>query len=116
MSSAVVERVAERTEVDPQRIVTALVELHGDLLGRHGRYERRFEYVTIDGTRAYRVDGEEWDDLASDFGLEEELATAVQQAHTEQAGLLFAKSVDAGDTFEDGESGVVVGIDTAEQF
>lgn len=116
VGSPVVERVAARTDVAPDELATALVTLHGELLGRHARYERECEYATVDGTRAYRVDGEEWERLADEFGFREELAAAVEHAHTEQAGLLFARSVGMEDTFAPEESGVVVGIDTAEQF
>lgn len=116
VGGSVVERVAERTGVDPTEIAITLVAMHGELLGRHGAYERRYEYVTVDGTRAYRVDEAEWDELAADFDLEEDLAMATEQAHTEQAGLFFARSSGVEDTFEDDEAGIVIGIDTAEQF
>jgi hypothetical protein len=112
----VVGRVAERVGADPQAVANVLVTLHAELIGRHAHFERRYEYVTIDGTRAYRVDNEEWDELLESFDVEAELAEAAQRAHTHQAGLLFAQAVGVDDQFAEDEAGVVIGIDTAEQF
>jgi hypothetical protein len=109
-----VERVAEDAAVDTEPLATALVTLHCELLGHHGRFERLGDYVTVDGTRAYRVPIEEWE-LLTDH-LEPALAAAVRRAHTEQARLLFASAVGASDRFGPDEAGVVVSIDTAEQF
>jgi hypothetical protein len=62
---AAVERVAEDTAVDAEPLATALVTLHCELLGHHGRFERLGDYVTVDGTRAYRVPIEEWELLTT---------------------------------------------------
>jgi len=116
LDSPVIERAAERAGVDERALCDALVVLHADLIGRHGRFERAFDYVTVDGTRAYRVADEAWDDLLEEFEFEDAVADAAMLAHTEQAKLLFAKSVRGDDNFDADESGVVIGIDTAEQF
>lgn len=116
VSASCVRRVAEDLGVDPQALANVCIELHGELLGRHSKYERTCDYVTDDGVRAYRVTEGEWDDLFETVDVEADLATATMTAHTEQAGLLFASAVGVDDRFAEGEAGVVVGIDTAEQF
>ncbi|MFQ3318323.1 MAG: hypothetical protein ACI8UR_000832 [Natronomonas sp.] len=116
IDAAVVERVGERAELDSQRIANAIIALNAELLGRHSSFERDYNYVTIDGTRAYRVHEAEWEALTDDFDLDDGLATSVRAAHTEQARLLFARSVCSNDVFEAEEAGVVIGIETAEQF
>jgi hypothetical protein len=116
ITGAVVERVAEGVDPDPSAIVDALLTLNPELLGRHGEFERLGDYVTVDGTRAYRVDRSDWDALVDGFEFEPSLAAAVRLAHTEQARHLFTATVDADDRFATDEVGVVIGIDTAEQF
>jgi len=116
VTGTVVERVAEGVDPDPSAIVDALLALNAELLGRHGELERTADYVTVDGTRAYRIGREDWADLIADFDFEESTAAAVRLAHTEQSRLLFTTSVGADDRFAPDEVGVVVGIDTAEQF
>jgi len=116
LDGAVIERVAEWTGIGEQELCDALVILHADLIGRHSAFEREFDYVTVDGTRAYRVSDEVCDELLSEFGFEDAVAAGVELAHTEQAKLLFAKSVRGDDNFDDDECGIVIGIDTAEQF
>lgn len=116
IGGAVVERVAERTDAGASGIVDALLALNAELLGRHSAFERTTEYVTVDGKRAYRVARDDWDDLLADFAFDAPLAAAVREAHTEQARLLFATAVGVDDKFAADEAGVVIGIDTAEQF
>jgi len=113
---AVIERVAERAGVDKKELCDALVVLHAELIGRHSQFERDDEYVTVEGTRAYRVPDEECDDLLAVFDFEDDVAAAVRLAHTEQAKLMFAQDVAGDDNFDSDECGIVVGIDTAEQF
>lgn len=112
----VLERTADRSEVDAETIADALVVLHSTLIGRHSEFEREHDYATVDGTRAYRVPETVWDDLVDEFEFEDEVATAVKFSHTEQAQLTFADAVSVDDRFDEGEYGVVVGIDTAEEF
>lgn len=116
ITGAVVERVAEGVDPDSSAIVNALLTLNPELLGRHAEFERLGDYVTVDGTRAYRLDRSEWEALVDDFAFDPSLAAAVRLAHTEQARNLFTTTVDADDRFATDEVGVVVGIDTAEQF
>jgi hypothetical protein len=116
ITGAVVERVARGVDPDPSAIVDALLALNAELIGRHGDLERRAEHVTVDGTRAYRVGRDEWATLIDDFDFDESTAAALRLAHTEQARLLFTTAVGADDRFAPDEAGVVVGIDTAEQF
>ncbi|WP_049937789.1 hypothetical protein [Haloplanus natans] len=116
ITGAVVERVARGVAPDASAIADALLALNAELLGRHGSLERTADYVTVDGTRAYRIGRDEWTALLDAFEFDESMATALRLAHTEQARLLFATAVDADDRFTSDETGVVVGIDTAEQF
>jgi hypothetical protein len=116
IDDAVVERAAERADVETDALLDALVVLHAELIGRHGQYERAYDYVTVDGTRAYRVDDIVWGELLGEFSLPEDVGQATRAAHTEQARLLFASSVGADDNFGADEAGVVIGVDTAEQF
>ena len=116
IGGAVVERVAERGDVDPGRIVDALLALNAELLGRHSAFERSAEYVTVDGTRAYRIDEEGWRDLLADFDFAASTERAVRAVHTEGARLRFASAVGVDDHFAPDEVGVVIGVDTAEQF
>lgn len=117
IGGAVVERVAESTDVDPAALVDGLLALNAELLGRHSAFERAADdYVTVDGKRAYRIDGSDWDDLLDDFDFDDPMAAALRAAHTDAARLLFAAAVGADDGFDPDEAGVVIGIDTAEQF
>ncbi|MFC4436429.1 MULTISPECIES: hypothetical protein [Natrialbaceae] len=116
IDSAVLERTTDRSEVDAETITDALVVLHSALIGRHAEFEREHDYATVGGTRAYRVPETVWDDLVDEFEFEDEVATAVKFAHTEQAQLAFTDAVSVDDRFDEGEFGVVVGIDTAEEF
>lgn len=116
IDAAVIERVADRASLSGEALADALVVVHAELIGRHATYERQCEYVTRDGVRAYRVDESEWDELADEMGFDDEETVAVRAAHTEQARLMFAAATDAREDFAADEAGVVVGVDTAEQF
>jgi hypothetical protein len=116
ITGTVVERVAKGVDPDASAIADALLALHAELLGHHAELERTADYVTVDGTRAYRVDREKWTALTDAFAFDDSMAAAVRLAHTEQARLLFATTVGADDRFAPDEAGVVVGVDTAEQF
>ncbi|QIO23535.1 hypothetical protein [Haloarcula sp. JP-L23] len=116
LDGAVIDRTAEKAEMETDRLVGALDILHAELIGRHSNLERTTEYVTEGGVRAYRVEDSVWDDFLDEFDFESTTEAAVRYAHTEQARLLFAKSVRGDDHFGPDEEGVVVGIDTAEQF
>lgn len=116
IDAAIIEYAADQMGLDPSAIADALVVLHADLIGRHARYERTCEHVTVDGTRAYRVTGEEWDELLSAFDFAADVEAGVMLAHTEMAELLFAESVSGDDAFGPKEAGIVIGIDTAEQY
>lgn len=116
IDAAVIERTVERSETEVGRLSNALVVLHAELVGRHSNLEHERAYVTVDGTRAYRVDEAVWDDFLAEFDFAPETEAAARYAHTEQARLLFATAVGGDDDFEADEEGVVIGIDTAEQF
>ena len=116
IDGAVVERAAERAYLDTQDLVGALDVLHAELIGWHATLERTTEYVTVDGVRAYRVEVSVWDEFLTGFDFGAALAAAVREAHTEQARRMFAKSVTGDDNFGPDEAGVVVSVDTAEQF
>lgn len=116
LDAAVLDRAVELTDVEPESLADALVVLHAELIGRHSNLEADADYVTVDGRRAYRVHETVWDDFLDEFGFDDATEAAVRYAHTEQAKLLFASSVGGTDVFDDAEEGVVIGIDTAEQF
>ena len=116
IDEAVVDRAADRTGVDADEVTDALVVLHASLIGRHSEFEREGHYVTVDGTRAYRVPKAVWNDLLGEFDFEDDVGDAVEFAHTEQTRLMFADAVDADARFEEDDRGIVVGVDTAEEF
>ncbi|WP_324662799.1 hypothetical protein [Haloarcula sediminis] len=116
LSGAVIERTVEKAEMDPEELLGTLEILHAELIGRHSNLEREREYVTVDGVRAYRVNEAVWDEFLGEFDFEAPTESAVRYAHTEQAKLLFASSVRGDDNFDSDEEGVIIGIDTAEQF
>lgn len=116
IGGGVVERVADSAAADAGTLADGLLSLNADLLGRHSTFERTADYVTADGTRAYRVTDSDWVDLLGDFEFDDETAAALRAAHTEQARLLLATAVGANDGFDADEAGIVIGIDTAEQF
>lgn len=116
IDEAVVDRAADRSGVDADEVTDALVVLHASLIGRHAEFEREYDYATVEGARAYRVHEAVWDDLREEFDVEGDVADAVEFAHTEQARLTFADAVDADRRFEHDDRGVVVGVDTAEEF
>ena len=115
IDARVVERAAEAVDVDVHTLVETLVVVDADLRGRHSEFETDYEYVTVDGRRAYLVDEDEVDRYLSDLALDVEDATldAVARAHAEQARLLSDRAVENPQF--DGV-GVVVGINTAEQM
>ena len=116
IDGAVAARVVEERPVDEDALANALVEVNAELVGRHAELERAADYVTVDGVRAYRVDRGTRDGLLDGYEFDEIVADAVGEAHTEQARLMFADAVDGDDRFEADEVGVVIGVDTAEQF
>ncbi|SFG87885.1 hypothetical protein SAMN04488063_3196 [Halopelagius inordinatus] len=118
IDASVAKRVAAETALDEDELRTALVELNAALIGYHSELERRGDYQTVDGVRAYRVSRDEWKTLLAEFDFEfgEQTESALLRAHTEQAETAFASSADARERFEDDQVGVVVGVDTAEEF
>lgn len=116
IDDAVIDRTADRFDVDADEVRDVLVVLYGDLLGRHSEYEADHDYVTVGETRAYRVPTSVWTELADEFELDDDVADAVEYAHTEQARLAFDDAVGVDERFGDDDSGIVVGIDTAEEF
>lgn len=118
IDASVATRVAEETALDEDELRTALVELNAALIGYHSELERRGDYQTVDGVRAYRVSRDEWQNLLAEFDFEfdEETESALLRAHTKQALAVFASSADARERFEGDDVGVVVGVDTAEEF
>jgi hypothetical protein len=111
-----IEQTAGKAEMPVAELVGTLEILHAELIGRHSNLERDREYVTVDGVRAYCVDEGVWDEFLAEFDFDEGTESAVRYAHTRQAKLLFAKSIAGDDNFAADEEGVVIGIDTAEQF
>lgn len=116
IDDAVLERTADRFDVDSEALANALVVLHASLIGRHSEYERGNDYTTVENRRAYRVPESTWADLRKEFDFAGDLGDAVEYAHTEQARLAFESAVGVDERFADDERGVVVSVDTAEQF
>lgn len=116
IDDAVLERAADRFDVDAGRIADALVVLHAALIGRHSEFERGHDYATVDDRRAYRVPESAWEDLQGEFEADGAVADAVEYAHTEQARLAFEDAVGVDERFAEDERGVVVSVDTAEEF
>jgi hypothetical protein len=116
IDSVVLHRAVDRFTAEKETITDALVVLRSELIGRHSEFEQEGDYATVDGTRAYRVPDAVWDELINEFDFEDEVAAAVTFAHTEQARLMFADAVDVDDRFDENEYGIVVGIETAEEF
>lgn len=113
---AIIERAADVADVETASLVTALEIIHAELIGRHSNLEGDTDYVTVDGRRAYRVHESVWTDFLAEFDFEGATELAVRYAHTEQAKLLCAASVAGSDDFDADEEGIVIDIDTAEQF
>jgi hypothetical protein len=116
VDDAVLERAADRADVDAQTVADALIVLHASLIDSHSEFESEHDYVTVDGTRAYRVPATVWEDLSAEFEFRDEVTAAAEFAHTEQARLMFGDAIGVDERFEEGERGVVVSIDTAEEF
>jgi hypothetical protein len=110
---SVLSGTADRTDVSVEELVDTLLILDADLRGRHAAYEANYEYVTVDGTRAYLADSEAWEDLVGEFDLDGALESAARRAHTEGATLLVDRSIENPQITE-GIVGIVVGVDTAE--
>ena len=110
IESDVIDDVAAGETVPREDLVDALVVLNAALIGEHSTYEE-YEYVSVDGVRAYLVDTEAWETLRDEHDFEDRLARAVQRAHTEQAERLLAA---ADKPRKDIKAGIVIGIDTAE--
>ncbi|ADJ15850.1 hypothetical protein [Halalkalicoccus jeotgali] len=109
----IVARTAEDSGVDEGELADALELLDADLRGRHSEFEQG-EYVTVEDRRAYAIDPEEWESLFEPYDFDDALETAARRAHERQAEALFVAS--SGDSDALAGSGVVCGIDTAEQF
>lgn len=110
----IVSRTTEDSEIEREDLADALELLAADLQGRHSEFEAN-RYVTVEDRRAYAIDPEVWADLFEPTEFEASLETAVRQAHERQAEALFVAGEGDSETLEGG-SGIVIGIDTAEQF
>lgn len=110
----IVARTAEDAAVSSEQLTDALELLDADLKGRHSEFEAN-SYVTVENRRAYAVDPEAFETLFEPHDLDDALERAVRRAHERQAEALFVASEGNSELIESA-SGVVVGIDTAEQF
>lgn len=110
----IVSRTAEDSAVSSDELADALELLDADLKGRHSEFEDG-SYVTVEDRRAYAVDPVEWDSLFEPYDLDEALEDAARRAHERQAEALFIAAEGDSASLE-GASGVVAGVDTAEQF
>lgn len=110
----IVSRTADDAGVEREELADALELLDADLKGRHSEFEGG-RYVTVEERRAYAIDPGEWESLFEPYDLEESIEEAARRAHERQAEALFVASEGDSAALE-GASGVVAGIDTAEQF
>lgn len=110
----IVSRTADDVDVEREELADALELLDADLRGRHSEFEEG-SYVTLKERRAYAIDPDEWESLFEPYDLEKSLEEAARRAHERQAEALFVASEGDADAMAD-VSGVVIGIDTAEQF
>jgi hypothetical protein len=110
----IVSRTAEDADVSRDELADALELLDADLKGRHSEFEGG-SYVTVEERRAYAIDPDEWESLFEPYDLEEPIENAARRAHERQAEALFVAGEGDADAIE-GASGVVAGVDTAEQF
>lgn len=113
----IVESVATNEDVPREALVDALVVLNASLIGQHSTYEEEYDYVTVEGVRAYVVDTGAWETLRTEHDLDSRLAAAAQHAHTEQTQRMLAEAADdPADERATGDidAGIVIGIDTAE--
>lgn len=110
----IVSRTADDVDVEREELADALELLDADLRGRHSEFEEG-SYVTLEERRAYAIDPDEWESLFEPYDLEKSLEEAARRAHERQAEALFVASEGDADAMAD-VSGVVIGIDTAEQF
>ncbi|MEM4782677.1 MAG: hypothetical protein QXG03_14095 [Halalkalicoccus sp.] len=114
LDTDIVSRTAEESGVSTEELTDALELLDAELQGRHSEFEEN-AYVTVEDRRAYVIDPGTWDDLFEPHDLEASLREAARRAHERQAEALFVASEGDSEPL-DGRSGVVCGIDTAEQF
>ncbi|MFC7006781.1 hypothetical protein [Halalkalicoccus salilacus] len=110
----IVSRTADDVDVEREELADALELLDADLRGRHSEFEEG-GYVTLEERRAYAIDPDEWESLFEPYDLEKSLEEAARRAHERQAEALFVASEGDAGAMAD-VSGVVIGIDTAEQF
>ncbi|MDL5361565.1 hypothetical protein [Halalkalicoccus sp. NIPERK01] len=110
----IVSRTAEDAGVEEEKLADALKLLDADLKGRHSGFEDG-TYVTVEDRRAYAVDPGEWASLFEPYDLDASVENAARRAHERQAEALFVAS-EGDSTPLEGASGVVAGVDTAEQF
>lgn len=110
----IVSRTADDVDVEREELADALELLDADLRGRHSEFEEG-SYVTLEERRAYAIDPDEWESLFEPYDLEKSLEEAARRAHERQAEALFVASEGDAGAMADA-SGVVIGIDTAEQF
>lgn len=110
----ILSHVAEDADISPEELTDALELLDAELKGYHSKFEHE-PYVTVEDRRAYAIDPDDWDELFEPYDFEDSLEHAVRRAHERQAEALFVAGEGDSETLED-SSGVVSGIDTAEQF
>lgn len=110
----IVSRTAEDSGVSEDELADALELLDADLKGRHSEFEED-TYVTVEDRRAYAIDPDEWGSLFEPYDLDRSVEDAARRAHERQAEALFVAGEGDSDALA-GISGVVCGIDTAEQY
>lgn len=111
----IVEEVAADADITAEDLANTLVILDSELRGYHSTFEQK-QYTTVDGSRAYVVSSDDWDQFVTDVEFENEnVLEAVKAAHTRQAVQMFDAAVESAH-FGENQLGVVIGVDTAEQM
>ncbi len=110
------ERVASEEGVDGDDLAAALTVVSADLHDDHSRFEREYDHTTVEGTRVYFVDPEEWGDVGDRLDLDDAMLGAVRTAHEEQAQRLLSDATAAHREQLAEGTAVVVGVDTAEEM
>ncbi|WP_254537436.1 hypothetical protein [Halomarina litorea] len=116
IDAGICERVAAERDVDADDLAGALDVVAADLTDEHSRFEREYDHTTVEGSRIYFVDGEEWADIGDRLDLSESTLGAVRAAHEEQAERLLSEATTGyREKLAEGTA-VVAGVDTAEEM
>lgn len=116
IDAGVCERVAAETDVEATDLAGALDVVAADLTDEHSRFEREYDHTTVEGTRVYLTDADEWRAIGDRLDLSETMRGAVRAAHEEQAERLLSEATAGYRELLAEGTAVVAGVDTAEEM